>query len=182
MERQRVRTREPEPRNAQPVLDRIDGWRQDYELKAIKEAQKRLPRVIHAEELPTKPPANKGYWNQRITRATEEGLEPLCSFRAWFEHIAPGARTNKHGHMNEALFYVLKGRGYEVHDGKRYDWKTGDVVIVPPASVHQHFNADPEETATVLVVNPKPLYMFLNLLMQRYVEISPYGRKADDPR
>jgi quercetin dioxygenase-like cupin family protein len=169
-------------RERELVLDRIDGWRQDYELKDIKAAQKKIPRVIRSEELPQEPPTNRGYFHQKITRASEKGLEPLVSFRCWFEHIKPGLRTNKHGHMNEALFFVLKGRGYEIHEGKRYDWKEGDVVIVPPAVVHQHFNADPDNPATVLVVNPKPTYMFLNLLMQRYVSISPYGQKADDPR
>jgi len=37
------------------------------------------------------------------------------------EEYAPGGRTQKHGHVNEAAFYILDGTGYEIHDGVRYD-------------------------------------------------------------
>ena len=53
------------------------------------------------------------------------------------------ARSQKHGHVNEAAFYILDGKGYEIHDGIRYDWKAGDVAIVHNNCVHQHFNAEP---------------------------------------
>ena len=61
------------------------------------------------------------------------------------EEYAPGGRTQKHGHVNEAAFYILDGVGYEVHDGVRYDWKAGDVAIVHMNCVHQHFNAEHRE-------------------------------------
>ena len=54
----------------------------------------------------------------------------------------PGGRSQKHGHVNEAAFYILDGEGYEIHDGIRYDWKAGDVAIVHNNCVHQHFNAE----------------------------------------
>ena len=57
----------------------------------------------------------------------------------------PGGRTQKHGHVNEAAFYILDGDGYEIHDGVRYDWKAGDVAIVHNNCVHQHFNASADE-------------------------------------
>ena len=39
--------------------------------------------------------------------------------------IAPGGTGQRHGHMNSALFYILSGKGYDIHDGKRiviFDW------------------------------------------------------------
>ena len=57
----------------------------------------------------------------------------------------PGGRSQKHGHVNEAAFYILDGEGYEIHDGVRYDWKAGDVAIVHNNCVHQHFNAEPDQ-------------------------------------
>ena len=28
------------------------------------------------------------------------------------------------------VFFVLKGKGHDVHDGRRYDWEAGDALIV----------------------------------------------------
>ena len=74
------------------------------------------------------------------------------------EEYAPGGRTQKHGHVNEAAFYILDGEGYEIHDGVRYDWKAGDVAIVHMNCVHQHFNASTEKPARALVLKPKPMH------------------------
>ncbi len=70
---------------------------------------------------------------------------------------ADGAQFDGHGHQNEALFYVLQGNGYEMHDGKRYDWNAGDAVAVHNDCVHWHNNPDPDERAVCLVMKPKPL-------------------------
>jgi gentisate 1,2-dioxygenase len=89
------------------------------------------------------------------------------------EEWAPGARSQKHGHVNEAAFYILDGKGYEVHDGVRYDWSAGDVAVVHQNCVHQHFNADPHKPARALVLKSKPMYLFLNMLFQKTVEPRP---------
>jgi len=83
--------------------------------------------------------------------------------------------------VNEAAFYILDGKGYEVHDGIRYDWSAGDVAIVHMNCVHQHFNADPVKPARALVLKPKPMVIFMNLLFQKSViprptEPTPEGR------
>jgi len=71
--------------------------------------------------------------------------------------------------VNEAAFYILDGEGYEIHDGVRYDWKAGDVAIVHNNCVHQHFNADPAKPARALVMKPKPMILFMNMLFQQLV-------------
>lgn len=83
---------------------------------------------------------------------------------------APGAKSQKHGHMNSAVFYILDGTGYDVHDGVRYDWQAGDVCIVENSCVHQHFNADPQRQAVVLIMKAKPLFLFAHLVYQKIVE------------
>jgi hypothetical protein len=47
--------------------------------------------------------------------------------------------------------------------------------------VHQHFNADPVKPGRALVIKPKPMIMFMNLLFQKSViprpaEATPEGR------
>ena len=66
--------------------------------------------------------------------------------------IAPGGTGQRHGHMNSALFYIIQGKGYDIHDGKRIDYEAGDVIIVENGCVHQHFNASDTEDLISLVM------------------------------
>ena len=94
-------------------------------------------------------------------------------FHIHLEEYAPGGHSQKHGHVNEAAFYILDGEGYEIHDGVRYDWKAGDVAIVHNNCVHQHFNASATKPARALVMKTKPMFMFMNMLFQKLVESRP---------
>jgi len=44
--------------------------------------------------------------------------------------------------------------------------------------VHQHFNADPVKPARALVLKPKPMIMFMNLLFSSPVISAPEGARA----
>ncbi len=92
------------------------------------------------------------------------------TFHLHLEEYAPGASSQKHGHVNEAAFYILDGDGYEIHDGIRYDWHAGDVAIVHNNCVHQHFNASSTKPARAIVIKTKPMYLFLNMLFQKTVK------------
>jgi gentisate 1,2-dioxygenase len=102
------------------------------------------------------------------------------------EEYGPGGKSQKHGHVNEAAFYILDGEGYEIHDNIRYDWKAGDVAVVHNNCVHQHFNASADKPARALVMKAKPMYMFLNMLFQKNVEPRPTepapGGESFEPR
>jgi uncharacterized RmlC-like cupin family protein len=77
---------------------------------------------------------------------------------AYMQIIPPGSRSGKHRHLAEECLYVVEGRGYDLHQDcdveitdtyhwkpqdqvKRYDWEAGDVIYIPPNTIHQHFNA-----------------------------------------
>jgi quercetin dioxygenase-like cupin family protein len=98
------------------------------------------------------------------------------SFHLHLEEYGPGGKSQKHGHVNEAAFYILDGDGYEIHDGVRYDWTAGDIAVVHNNCVHQHFNASSEKPARALVIKTKPMYLFMNMLFQCQVE--PRSRQA----
>ena len=85
------------------------------------------------------------------------------------EEWAPGGVSQRHGHVNEAVFYILDGEGTEVHDGIAYDWESGDIAIVHNNCVHQHFNRSPERPARALVMKTKPMYLFMNMLFQKTI-------------
>jgi quercetin dioxygenase-like cupin family protein len=82
-----------------------------------------------------------------------------------FVELPPDSSNRGHGHQNEASFYILEGRGYEIHDGQRYDWKKGDLVFVHTDSVHRHYNPY-DERAVALVMKAKCTWMFMGMIQQ----------------
>ena len=142
----------------------VRGIQGQYSLKDELKRLRALPRVIKGRDLTF----NDG--PQSFSKHFIEPVDGLAqTLHVHLEEYAPGGRTQKHGHVNEAAFYILDGKGYEVHDGVRYDWSAGDVAIVHMNCVHQHFNADPDKPARALVLKPKPLIMFMNMLFQQSV-------------
>ena len=83
--------------------------------------------------------------------------------------LAPHAISQKHGHMNSAVLYILNGHGRDIHDGESHDYAAGDACIVQNACVHQHVNlGDTQQVA--LVMKAKPLFLFMHMLFQKMVE------------
>lgn len=99
----------------------------------------------------------------RVGPGDEEFLTQ--TLQVHFVELPPVTSNNGHGHQNEAVFYILEGRGYEIHDDKRYDWSKGDLVFVHTDSVHQHFNPY-SERAVALVTKAKSAWMYLGLVQQ----------------
>ncbi|HZS64368.1 MAG TPA: cupin domain-containing protein [Xanthobacteraceae bacterium] len=86
---------------------------------------------------------------------------------AYMQIIPPGSRSGKHRHLAEECLYVLEGRGYDLHQDcdveitdtyhwkpqdeiKRFEWEAGDVIYIPPNTIHQHFNADAKRPARLV--------------------------------
>ncbi len=82
----------------------------------------------------------------------------------YMQELPSGGRSGKHRHMADEVLYVLEGKGYDLHwdvelgigttyewkvaaEPSRWDWSEGDLVWIPPNTVHQHFNADPARPA-----------------------------------
>ncbi|MFT5539470.1 MAG: quercetin dioxygenase-like cupin family protein [Alphaproteobacteria bacterium] len=91
------------------------------------------------------------------------------SIECHVDSFAPGAYGQKHGHMNSAVFYVLTGKGYDIHDGVRLEYEAGDVSIVETSCVHQHFNRSDTEQMACLVMKAKPLFLFMHMVFQKTV-------------
>jgi quercetin dioxygenase-like cupin family protein len=113
------------------------------------------------------------------------GDEPFLTqtFQVQVIELAPGGANHGHWHQNEAAFYILEGHGYEIHDGRRYDWEKDDLVIVHDDCVHRHHNADEKHRALVIVLKAKSVWMYLGLLQQGHsgpvVEEARYGPPED---
>jgi len=127
------------------------------------------PRVYKSKEMPFK--GGPTIFGKKVVNPQK--VPTIQAIEGHLEVIAPGSYGQKHGHMNSAVFYILDGKGYDVHDGVRYDWAAGDACIVEDACVHQHFNADPKRPARILVMKAKPLFIFFNLMFQKNVTYPP---------
>ncbi len=79
----------------------------------------------------------------------------LLQYDAFIQEMPPGSRSGQHRHLSEEIHLILQGKGYDIHDGVRWDWEKEDVVCIPPGTTHQHFNADRMNPARFLALQSK---------------------------
>lgn len=148
----------------------IEG--EKYEIRHARQERLRASHVVRQEDRSWRDEKAVGHEDaspqSRAKWMLGPGDDPFLSqsLQCHFVRIDPGGSNGGHGHQNEAAFYILEGHGYEIHDGQRYEWQAGDLVVVHNDSRHQHFNASPTEPALALVFKAKALWMYLGLTQQ----------------
>jgi quercetin dioxygenase-like cupin family protein len=123
-------------------------------------------KILKAHELP---------WENSphglLKHIVNESMNARCeTVDAYMQIIPPGSRSGKHRQLAEQAFYVVEGRGYDLHVDcdleitndkytwkpedrvQTFEWEQGDVVYIPPNTISQHFNADPDRPARIIVV------------------------------
>lgn len=141
-----------------------------YGLGAFRKAQLEAPRVRDDDVVvdDAKVAHSGDSKDSRTWWRIGPGDDPFLTqtLQIHFVELPPGKSNNGHGHQNEAVFYILEGRGYEIHDDKRYEWEQGDLVAVHTDSVHRHFNSSDTERAVALVMKAKSMWMYFGLIQQ----------------
>lgn len=127
------------------------------------------PRVIHTRDMKWK----GGPHNFGKKVVNPQACRIAQSIETHVDAFAPGGYGQTHGHMNSAVFFVLKGRGHDIHDTRRIDWEAGDALIVENACVHQHLSDDTEDETICLIMKAKPLFLFMHMIFQQMVEFPP---------
>ena len=128
-----------------------------------------LPRVYSTRDFP---------WHGGPQSYGKEIINPadvqVCqSIETHLKAFGPLGTNVNHGHPNSAAFYVLRGKGYDIHDGERMDYNAGDILLVPNGVVHQHFNRVADEEMVVLIMKAKPLFLFMHMVFQKTVQMPP---------
>jgi quercetin dioxygenase-like cupin family protein len=130
-------------------------------------------KVVHPGEMPWEM-SRQGILKHLLNEQMNSRME---SVDAYMQLIPPGSRSGKHRHLAEECVYVLEGRGYDLHQDcdveitdtyhwkpqdevKRFEWQAGDVIYIPPNTIHQHFNADP--------ARPVRLISAINRIYQKF--------------
>lgn len=91
-------------------------------------------------------------------------------------------KTLGHRHTVEAVIHWLRGKGYSIIDGQRYDWEAGDFVCVPVFAWHRHVNTG-AEPALHVASTTGPLYMGIGQAVyedERYPEYWVYAQEGED--
>jgi quercetin dioxygenase-like cupin family protein len=137
------------------------------DIKASREFRERyatLANVVTAEEMPWEHSPDgliKHLVHRRLN--TRE-----CCVEAYMQFLKAGERSGKHRHMWEEIIFVVEGSGYDLHwdmkfdclDAfqwewsevpKKFEWKTGDYIYIPPFTTHQHFAS--EEARLIMMSN-----------------------------
>jgi quercetin dioxygenase-like cupin family protein len=120
-------------------------------------------KVVHPEDMPWEM-SRQGLLKHLLNEGMNTRMETVD---AYMEIIPPGSRSGKHRHLAEECVYVLEGRGYDLHQDcdveitdtyhwkpqdevKRYEWEAGDVIYIPPNTIHQHVNVDPDKPVRLI--------------------------------
>jgi hypothetical protein len=83
------------------------------------------PRVYSSKDHPWK--GGPSMYGKHII--SPQSVNIVQSIESHIECYAPLNAGQKHGHLNSAVFYVLKGHGHDVHDGRYMKWEAGDVML-----------------------------------------------------
>jgi quercetin dioxygenase-like cupin family protein len=137
------------------VSIKVGRTKYDYMLQMLdreNEELRTLPRVLRSRDLCWEDTrfGRLKYYISYWTPVLAKGLD------VYVQQLAPGGKSGKHRHFAEQLLLVTRGRGYDIHDGARHDWAEGDLIAVPPMTVHQHSNAADEEAELVSVSLQEP--------------------------
>jgi len=120
-------------------------------------------KIVHNDEMPWEM-SQQGLLKHLLNAQMNTRMETVD---AYMQVIPPGSRSGKHRHLAEECLYVVEGHGYDLHQDcdveitdtytwrpqaeiKRYEWEAGDVIYIPPCTIHQHFNADPARPARLI--------------------------------
>ena len=127
----------------------------DAETAPARNAERK--KVVRPQEMPWEM-SRQGLLKHLINEGMNTRMETVD---AYMQIVPPGSKSGKHRHLAEECLYVLEGRGYDLHQDcdveitddyhwrhqdliQRFDYEAGDVIYVPPNTIHQHFNADPD--------------------------------------
>ncbi|WP_454855603.1 cupin domain-containing protein [Rhizobium binxianense] len=123
----------------------------------------RRKKIVKPQEMPWEM-SRQGLLKHLINENMNTRMETVD---AYMQIIPPGSRSGKHRHLAEECVYVLEGCGYDIHqdcdveitdsfewvprkETKRFEWEAGDVIYIPPNTIHQHFNLQPDRPVRLI--------------------------------
>lgn len=120
-------------------------------------------KVVRPDEMPWEM-SKQGILKHLLNEQMNTRME---SVDAYMQIIPAGSHSGKHRHLAEECLYVLEGCGYDLHQDcdveitdtyhwkaqdeiQRFEWEAGDIIYIPPNTIHQHFNADSQRPVRLI--------------------------------
>src|SRR5499427_6806391 len=142
-------------------------------------------KIVHPDDMPWEL-SRMGLLKHLLNEGMNTRMETVD---AYMLIIPPGSKSGRHRQLAEECLYVLEGRGYDLHQDcdveitdtyhwkpqdeiKRYEWEAGDVIYIPPSTIHQHFNADPLRPVRLVSVTNR-IYKYCGLNDLEQIEDAP---------
>ncbi|MEP1217627.1 MAG: cupin domain-containing protein [Marinobacter sp.] len=137
-------------------------------------------KIVKPEEMPWEM-SRQGLLKHLINEEMNTRMETVD---VYMQFIPPGSKSGKHRHLAEECLYVVEGEGYDLHQDcdveitdeyfwkpqdevQKFEWEAGDIIYVPPNTIHQHFNANPDKPVRLIsAINRIYKYCGLNDLEQ----------------
>ena len=132
----------------------------------FRKAYEAMPNVVSAEDMPWEKSADG-----LIKHLVHEKLNTreMC-VEAYMQFLKPGEKSGVHRHMWEELIFVVEGSGYDLHwdmkfdceeefdwqwaeEPKKFEWKRGDFLYIPPFTAHQHVASETEGARLIVMSN-----------------------------
>ena len=80
--------------------------------------------------------------------------------------LRPNERTKAHRHTGSAVYHVVEGQGETIIDGRKFSWREGDIIALPPWSLHEHANSSATDDAVLFSIQDAPVLNALGLFYE----------------
>src|SRR3954468_22299962 len=122
-------------------------------------------KIVRPEDMPWEM-SRQGMLKHLLNAGMNTRMETVD---AYMQIIPPSSKSGKHRHLAEECLYVVEGHGYDLHQDcdveitdtyhwtpqdevKRYEWEAGDVIYIPPNTIHQHHNASADRPVRMISI------------------------------
>lgn len=82
---------------------------------------------------------------------------PVRSIQLHVARLDQGMSTRLHKHHNEAVVYIIAGRGHSDLQGVSHAWEEGDFLYIPTMQWHSHVNDGDEPVYYMGITNKRML-------------------------
>lgn len=96
-------------------------------------------------------------------RHPQTGGPVLPTMSCMIQLLRPEEHTKAHRHTGSGVYQVVRGEGFTVIDGQRFDWGQGDILAIPPWALHEHANVSKSADAVLFSIQDLPVLQSLGL-------------------
>jgi gentisate 1,2-dioxygenase len=103
------------------------------------------------------------------------GEAVMKTFACQIQMLRPGTHTYAHRHTGSWVYLAFEGTGSTIIDSVQFDWREGDMFVLPSWARHEHINRSATNRAILFAAHDTPL---LRAAGKYRLEASEHRRQA----